>query len=180
MSAVIGWAEARRRFEEEDATLTELAPLLDCTVGNVSYHAKRQGWAKITGLDAELRAAAIRGYVARASEHVLANLERKHALTERITRLVERHVARHEVDAFWAKVIGHRRDGEPILVDEDPSATLLTLARTLKTCEDVDAQLLRDGPWREAQDGPKLPPLPADFNFLEALRKPRKPEQEMQ
>lgn len=167
--------------ELEGWTFTAIAELMDVTIQAVSQRAERESWLRKGEVVAAARAKAVQKFVERESNAVLATFAERHSLVDRLQSLVGRHVGRLEEDAFWAKVIGHHRDGEPILVHEDPAESLVKLVRSLKLLEDTDAAILRDGPWRDATGtGPKPPPLPADFDFFQALRKPRKPEQEIQ
>lgn len=174
------WAEARKLHELEGWTFSAIAELMDVTVQAVSSRAQRESWFRKGEIVAEARANAVRKFIERESKAVLDTFAERHALVDRLQSLVGRHVGRLEQDVFWAKCAGYKRDGEPILHHEDPAETLRKLVQSLHLLESVDAQLLRDGPWRNGDDGKgKLPPLPADFDFLKALRK-RKPQEQVQ
>lgn len=172
------WAEARRLHELEGWTFTAIAELMDVSIQSVSARAQRESWFRKGEIVAEARAKAVADFVQRESKAVLGTFAARHDLVERMQNLVARHVGRLEADQFWQKIVGYK-DGEPVTVHEDPAESLLKLGKALKLCEDVDAAILRDGPWHGKGDGKPKIPLPADFDFLKALSK-RKPQEQVQ
>lgn len=165
----IDWPEARRRFEDDDATMTSLAPLLGVTLQAVSLRARRHGWIKRSGVEAEARVLAIREFVARDAKRVLASLEEKHELGRRMLALVARELARLE-------------DGE-LRYRENMAESMRLLASVTEIVERIDASVLRDGKWHDPAEGHDrpLPELPADFDFRTALRRDKRtPEDTVQ
>jgi len=164
----ITWTEARRRYECEGANLSSLAPLIGVSKQRVHQRARNEGWIDKREAVAQATAEAIRRFVARDTEAVLANIAEKHTISRDLLAII-------------------RKQTELAREDKANVRTCLALRHlsfALRTIEAIDSGLagLREGDWRPRKpSGEKLPPLPTDFDFLEALTKSKtKQPQEIQ
>lgn len=166
----IDWPEARRRFEFEGWSATELAPLIapkGVTVQGVSYRARKDGWTNQVRAARDAKAQAIREFVLRDAAAITENLAVKHELNRDLLGL-----ARTYANQLIA--------GEPPPVRAIVALRQLTVAvRNIETVDSALAQL-RDGKWRKPPVVPDLPlPENLDVDALFALlgSKPQSEEQ---
>ena len=154
------WKKARELYELEGKTFSEIAESLPCDPHTVSRHAKREGWVshqRVLSESAPTRLEKmIEGFVEQESVAIRENLRLKHALNRRILLLAQRHVERLEEGKEFTIKLGERRDGTPILLEEDPVLSLRRLALVAQSVEMMDRSIgnLKDGAWRTAQTDP--------------------------
>lgn len=172
-AAPVDWVEARRLYEQDGRTFTAIAKLAGCKRQTVAARAKREGWIERTLAVRAGAAAALRSYIERQRDEVLENLSTKHGLNRRLLALVETHIARLEADRLLYVESGTDGEGRPIYVAENPIKSIRDLSATVKTIEDVDAGLLRDGAWHESGAVPTDGVTPPGTNFRDALRPPQ-------
>ncbi len=154
------WERARRLYEEEGKTFEEIGETIGALAHTVSNHAKGEGWVNRKQLLADSQVERVRTFIdefiEQDREAIKENLAAKHSLNKRILALARRHIERLENDQLFAIQTGTKRDGTPILVDEDPVVSLSRLALTAQRVEAMDKSIadLKDGSWRVKEEKP--------------------------
>lgn len=156
----IDWVEARRLYEFEGKNFKEISEIVGCDAQSVGIHARTESWVNHATIVRDSGPDRIRSIIDEFIEQdraaIRENLATKHALNKRILALAERHIERLESDQLFAIQTGTKRDGTPILVDEDPVVSLSRLALTAQRVEAMDRSIadLKDGAWRVKEDKP--------------------------
>ncbi len=152
------WKRARELYEHDGKNFSEIAEIVGCDKHTVSDHAKREGWVnpqQILKEAAPQRAEAIfEEFVQQSRSAVLGNLAEKHGINRRLLALVGKHIERLENGVEFAIQIGEKKDGEPILVHEDPVLSLRRLALAAQSIEAMDRSIadLKDSGWRKVEE----------------------------
>lgn len=156
----IDWVEARRLYEFEGKNYTEIAELVGCDPQAVGIHARTESWVNHATIVRDSGPDRIRTiideFIEQDREAIKANLAAKHSINQRILALTRRHIERLENDQLFAIQTGTKRDGTPIVVEEDPVVSLSRLALTAQRVEAMDRSIadLKDGTWRAKEDKP--------------------------
>lgn len=163
----IDWTEARRLYEFEGVNQAEIARRVGVSKQRVGVRMRSEGWIDKSDAVRQATAAAIRKFVERDTEAVLANVAEKHELSRDLMALIRKHV--DEMASGQAPNIR-------------ACLALRHLSFALRTIEALDSGLagLREGDWRPRGSERAKVPLPDDFDFLKALRKPKRSEEQVQ
>lgn len=135
----VDWEQARRLYEIDGATQTAIAERMQVTKQAVCNRARREGWTDRSAMVRQAREAAIRKYVERDTEAVLANVALKHELNRDLLTIIRRHV-------------------DALLKGEKPELRTSTAIRNfclaVRTIETVDASMAEFvKPWLDEKGG---------------------------
>ena len=153
----VDWRKARRLYEINGKSFTEIGETLGCRRETVARHAKSQAWINSAEIARESRAErsdeVFRRFIERDVDAITENLAQKHRVAKLILNGIEAHAERLEKGTLELVV---RRDGK-VLVDEDPIMAFRRLALALGSVEVVDRSLAGlkrdDAGWRPDIDG---------------------------